>query len=195
MAQRHPHSEEAKVAVHAHTSSSAADHKHHSPSKLRVALFTVSSSRFRDQKLSDETGETAKELFQKAGHEITHKVIDDHKGMIRFSVLKALWEADFDAAVLMGGTGLSPRDVTIEAISPLLDKVLDGYSEVFRRLSYDSIGSPALMSRAIAGVMDGKIVFCLPGSPDAARLGVELLLKELPHAAFIASSKPSDTNS
>ncbi len=88
--------------------------------------------------------------------------------------------------IFLGGTGLSSRDVTFEAIAPLLDKSLDGFGEIFRRLSYDSIGSPAMMTRAIGGVVDSRVVFCLPGSPDAASLGMDLILKELPHAIFIA---------
>jgi molybdopterin adenylyltransferase len=67
-----------------------------------------------------------------------------------------------------------------------LDKTLDGFGEIFRRLSFDSIGSPAIMTRAIAGTIDSAVVFCLPGSPDAASLGMELILKELAHAVFIA---------
>ena len=104
--------------------------------------------------------------------------------------MKALYDDGDDAAIFMGGTGLSPRDVTIEAVTPLLDKLLDGFGEIFRKISFDSIGSPALMTRSTAGTIENKPVFCLPGSPDAAKLGIELVLKELPHAVYIASSKP-----
>ena len=171
-------------------SDAAISHKHGSPKKVKLALFTVSSSRFRDSNLKDESGNLAKELCEKAGHEFSHRVIDDSKSMIRLGLFKALYEYNVDAAVFLGGTGLSPRDVTIEAISPLLDKRLDGFGEIFRRQSYDSIGSPALMSRAIAGTLESKLVYCLPGSPDAAKLGMDLVLKELSHAVFIAKSPP-----
>ncbi|MDG6994917.1 MAG: MogA/MoaB family molybdenum cofactor biosynthesis protein [Nitrososphaerota archaeon] len=174
-----------------HSESHAAQsHKQVSPQKLKLALFTVSSSRFRDKSTRDESGEIALHLCSAAGHECTHKVIDDDKAMIRLNLLKSLYEDDSEAAILLGGTGLAPRDVTIEAVAPLMDKQLDGFGEIFRRLSYDSVGSPALMSRAIGGIIGRKPVFCLPGSPDAVRLGIELILKELPHAVFIASSKP-----
>lgn len=116
--------------------------------------------------------------------------MDDEKQMIRLHLLRSLFEEDAEAVILMGGTGLAPRDVTIEAVSPLLEKRLDGFGEIFRRLSYDSIGSPALMSRTLAGLIGNKPVFCLPGSPQATKLGVEMALKELPHAVFIANSKP-----
>lgn len=110
--------------------------------------------------------------------------------MIRLSLMKALYEEKNDAAIFIGGTGLSPRDVTIEAVAPLLDKRLDGFGEIFRRISFDSIGSPALMTRSVAGTIENKPVFCLPGSPNATKVGIDLLLKELPHAVFIANSKP-----
>ena len=151
-----------------------------------MGLYTVSSSRFQNKALRDESGEIAKTSLRRAGHEVVYALIDDSRPLIRFSLYKSLVEDRCDAVIFLGGTGLSPRDVTFEAISPLLDKTLDGFGEIFRRLSYDEIGSPALMTRATAGVVDSKVVFCLPGSPDAAKLGIELILKELPHAIFIA---------
>jgi molybdenum cofactor biosynthesis protein B len=179
------------VEHHHHESSrAAASHKHESPKKLEIALFTVSSSRYRNKALRDETGELALNLCKNAGHHCSISIIDDDKWMIRLRVIKALYEDKNDAAILMGGTGISPRDVTIEAIEPILDKTLDGFGEIFRRLSFDSIGSPALMTRSVAGIMEDKPVFCLPGSPEAAKVGVVLALKELPHAVFIAKNKP-----
>jgi molybdenum cofactor biosynthesis protein B len=88
------------------------------------------------------------------------------------------------AVVLTGGTGISPRDVTPEAVTPLLERVLPGFGELFRALSYEEIGSAALLSRAVAGVARGRIVAALPGSRAAIRLAMEkLLLPELPHLA------------
>ncbi len=171
-------------------SAAASSHKHESPKKLKLALFTVSSSRSRDSSLGDKSGEIAQELCKKAGHDFSHAIIDDNKSMIRLSLFKALYESNSDAAIFLGGTGLSPRDVTIEAITPFLDKRLDGFGEIFRRLSFDDIGTAALMTRALAGSIETKVIYCLPGSPDAARIGVELILKELPHAVFIAGSMP-----
>jgi molybdopterin adenylyltransferase len=171
---------------HHHESKSATSHKESSPKKLRVGLFTVSSSRFRDKTLRDDSGEVAREYLEKAGLDFTYSIIDDSKPMIRFSLYNSFLNDDCDAVIFLGGSGLSPRDVTVEAITPILDKKLDGFGEIFRKLSYDSIGSPAIMTRAIAGVIDSKIVFVLPGSPDAAKFGMDLILKELPHAVFIA---------
>ena len=171
-------------------SHAAESHKHQAPTRLRIALITVSSSRYRDPAIRDDSGEKAREICKKAGHNALLEVVDDEKQMIRLHLLRSLFEEDAEAVILMGGTGLAPRDVTIEAVSPLLEKRLDGFGEIFRRLSYDSIGSPALMSRTLAGLIGNKPVFCLPGSPQATKLGVEMALKELPHAVFIANSKP-----
>lgn len=174
------------------TSHSAETHKHESRKNLSIALFTVSSSRFRDNTLKDDSGEIAQESCKRAGHHYSHKIIDDSKWMIRLNLLKAIYEDGHDAAIFIGGTGLSPRDVTIEAIRPLLDKRLDGFGEIFRRMSFDSIGTPAMMTRAIAGTMENRPVFCLPGSPDATRLGMDLVLKEVSHVVFIAGGKPEE---
>jgi len=171
---------------HHHESTAAVSHKSSSPKKIKIGLYTVSSSRFRDKLLQDESGNVAKEILEKAGHEFEYSLIDDDKALIRYSLYQSFLKYNCDAVIFLGGTGLSPRDVTVEAIVPLLDKTLDGFGEVFRRISYDSIGSPALMTRAIAGIVDDKVVFCLPGSPDAVKLGMDLILKELAHAVFIA---------
>ncbi len=175
----------------AHKSSRSAEaHKHEASVNLRVALITVSSSRFRDPSIKDDSGELALSICKKAHQEANLEVVDDDKQMIRLHVLRSLFEKGADAVILMGGTGIAPRDVTIEAITPLLDKELEGFGEQFRRLSYDSIGSPAIMTRALAGIVGTKPVFCLPGSPDATSLGITLIMQELSHAVFIAGSKP-----
>jgi molybdenum cofactor biosynthesis protein B len=102
--------------------------------------------------------------------------------MIEEAVKSVLNSAELDAAIFCGGTGITPKDVTIEAVSPFLEKTLPGFGELFRRLSYDKVGSAAVMSRAVAGVARGKALFCIPGSPDAVRVSVEMLiLPEVPH--------------
>ena len=136
---------------HHGTSHAATSHKHESPKKLKIAVITVSSSRFRDIKLTNESGDVALNLCKKAGHQCTHSVIDDSKSMIRLSLMKALYEDGNDAAILLGGTGLSPRDVTIEAVAPLLDKRLDGFGEIFRKLSFDSHWEPCTYDEINSG--------------------------------------------
>ena len=168
-------------------SETAKRHKAEAPKKLGFAIFVCSSSRFREWqkrgKIEDPSGDLILELLEKAGHNVVLRgVVPDEGAVIRQSVLKALGTDDVDAVITCGGTGVAAKDVTAEAIKPLLEKELPGFGELFRRLSYDEIGSAALMSRTLAGVFKGKAVFVLPGSPQAVRLCVErLIFPEAPH--------------
>jgi len=104
--------------------------------------------------------------------------------LIEKHVAKAIGSEGIDAIIVCGGTGISPKDVTIEAVRPLLIKTLPGFGELFRKLSFCEIGSAAVLTRALAGVADhGKAVFCIPGSPQAAKLALEKLI--LPEAGHI----------
>jgi len=95
-----------------------------------------------------------------------------------------------DAIITCGGTGINPSDVTIETLEPILEKELPGFGELFRHLSYQEIGSAAVMTRAVAGVAKGKVIFCLPGSPNAAKLCLEkLILPETGHIILHARGK------
>jgi molybdenum cofactor biosynthesis protein B len=168
-------------------SETAERHKAEAPKKLGFAVFVCSSSRFREwqkkDKIDDPSGDLILELLEQAGYRVVvRSVLPDDGAVIRQSVLKALVMDDVNAVVTCGGTGVGARDVTVEAVRPLLEKELPGFGELFRRLSYDEIGSAALMSRALAGVAKGKALFVLPGSPQAVRLCVErLILPEAPH--------------
>jgi molybdenum cofactor biosynthesis protein B len=168
-------------------SESAKKHKAEAPAKLKFGIFTCSASRYQQsrkrEKLEDVSGDLIETLLRNAGHQITlRKLIPDDKTMIKESLKQALTSPDLDAVVFCGGTGIAPSDVTIETVSPFLEKVLPGFGEIFRRLSFDEIGSAALLSRAIAGVAKGKALFCIPGSPNAVRLCMkELVLPEASH--------------
>jgi molybdenum cofactor biosynthesis protein B len=168
-------------------SESTRKHKAAAPKQLKFAVFVCSTSRYQQlqkgEKTADISGEVVKALLKNAGHMVlSKKIIMDDKVMIEEAVKSVLNSADLDAAVFCGGTGIAPRDVTIETVSPLLEKTLPGFGEIFRRLSYDMVGSAAVMSRAVAGVAKGKALFCIPGSPDAVRVSVEMLiLPEAPH--------------
>lgn len=168
-------------------SESAKRHKAEAPARLRFAIFTVSTSRYnqskKGEKVEDVSGDLIESLVKKAGHQLTlRKLIPDDGTLIGHSVKQALASPDVDVAVFCGGTGIAPSDVTIETVTPFLEKVLPGFGEIFRRLSFDEIGSAALLSRAIAGVAKSKAFFCIPGSPDATRLCIqELILPEAPH--------------
>jgi molybdenum cofactor biosynthesis protein B len=156
-------------------------HKIEAPKALRFEIITVSSSRYKHleegKTASDKSGNLIESLLKKAGHTIAlRRTISDSKRMIEEAMRDSLDSPDVDALVFCGGTGISSSDTTIEAVSPFLEKTLPGFGEVFRRLSFDEIGSAAILTRAIAGVARGKAFFCIPGSPQAARLCVEKLI-------------------
>ncbi|MEM2098221.1 MAG: molybdenum cofactor biosynthesis protein B [Candidatus Bathyarchaeia archaeon] len=168
-------------------SESTKKHKATAPRQLNFALFVCSSSRYqqlqRGEKISDASGDLIEALVENAGHKVVFKkIIADDRAQIQAAVEETLSSVDVDIAIFCGGTGIASSDVTIETVSPFLEKILPGFGEIFRRLSYDQLGSAAVLSRAIAGVAKGKALFCIPGSPDAARLAVEtLILPEAPH--------------
>lgn len=125
----------------------------------------------------DESGDLIIQILRRHGHRIvSRKVLPDDREQIQRAVLKALKSRKVDAIITCGGTGISPRDVTIEAVRLVLDKELEGFGEIFRRLSYDAIGSAAILSRALAGVSSKKVIFCIPGSPQAVSIAVENLI-------------------
>jgi molybdenum cofactor biosynthesis protein B len=168
-------------------SETAKKHKAEASTKLRFGIFTCSTSRYllskKGDRFEDASGDLIEKLLRNAGHQVTlRELIPDDSALIRQSVKHALASRDLDVAVFCGGTGIAPSDLTIETVSPLLEKVLPGFGEIFRRLSFDQIGSAAVLSRAIGGVAKGKALFCVPGSPDAVRLCMEkLILPETPH--------------
>lgn len=155
------------------------DHYRGAPSHLRIAVVTVSDTRSEE---TDRSGEHLVELARRAGHTMTSRaLVRDEVDAVRGAIGEAL-AGDADAVLVTGGTGVSPRDVTWEAATPLLEKELPGFGELFRALSYAEIGPAAMLSRATAGVARGKAVFLLPGSPAALGLAMEkLILPELGH--------------
>lgn len=144
------------------------------------ALLTVSDSR---TEATDESGRVARQLLNEAGHvEQSYRLLKNDPEAVRAEVGRLLLDGAVGFIVTTGGTGLGRRDLTIEAVRPLLDKELPGFGELFRSLSHAEIGSAALMSRALGGVSRGKIVACLPGSAGAVRLALsKLLIPELRH--------------
>jgi molybdenum cofactor biosynthesis protein B len=168
-------------------SESTKKHKATAPKELNFGIFVCSTSRYqlmqKGEKIDDVSGALIEALLKNAGHKVLFKkIISDDKVLIQEAMKSVLDSADLDAAIFCGGTGITHSDVTIETVSPFLEKTLPGFGEIFRRLSYDKVGSAAVMSRALGGVAKGKALFCIPGSPDAVRISVELLiLPETPH--------------
>lgn len=158
------------------------EHEHAAESlgSLRCGVMTVTDSR---TEASDESGALMKELLTNAGHRVVRYILlPNEEELVRSEVSGWLDSGDLDAVLITGGTGLSSRDRSIEAVRPLLDKELPGFGELFRSLSFGEIGPAAMMSRATCGIARGRIVVSLPGSKAAVRLAFErLLLPQLRH--------------
>ena len=154
------------------------EHHKEALKNLKCAVVTISDTRTEE---NDDSGRAIRELLKSQGHEISdYTIVKDESEPIRNAVLKAMGTSD--AVISNGGTGISPRDITIETLEPLMNRTVEGFGELFRSLSFDEIGSSAMLSRAIAGVVDKNLVFCLPGSPNAVKLAMEkLILPEMGH--------------
>ncbi|MEM1606575.1 MAG: molybdenum cofactor biosynthesis protein B [Candidatus Bathyarchaeia archaeon] len=168
-------------------SETASKHKAEAPKTLNFAVITCSTSRYKEYvetgKINDPSGDLIVRMLKENGHRVTlRKIVTDDREMIQRTIMRALKSRKVDAIIISGGTGVSPRDVTIEAVRPLLDKELPGFGEIFRMLSYQKIGSAAILTRSIAGVSNGKAIFCLPGSPQSVALALqEIILPEIGH--------------
>ena len=170
-----------EAAAHDHS----AGHHHADAEELGVAVVTVSTSRSLDD---DPSGDAIEELVEGDGHEVVaHDLVADDLDGIQRAMLALTGREDVDIVITTGGTGVTPDDVTVEAVEPLFDKELPGFGELFRILSYEEVGTRALGSRATAGVSEGVPVFCLPGSENAVRTAIEeLVLAEAPHLVGLA---------
>lgn len=147
---------------------------------FRAGVLTVSDSR---TEADDQSGALIKELVGAAGHAVAHyAIVKNLPEVVRAEVSGLLGRDAVDFVIITGGTGIGPRDLSIEAVRPLLAKELDGFGDIFRYLSFAEIGSAAIMSRATAGSVGRGLVFCLPGSLAAVRLAVtRLILPEIAH--------------
>ena len=155
-------------------------HKANAPRFVSCYVLTVSDTR---TEATDSSGHAIIELLTSAGHIVAgHAIVRDEPADVERMLLDQLANGDVHVIITTGGTGITSRDSTYEAIDRLLDKRLDGFGELFRMLSFHEIGPAAMMSRATAGVARGKIIVALPGSEDAVRLAMtELLIPELGH--------------
>lgn len=156
------------------------EHKADAPSRIGCAVVTISDTR---TPATDAGGKLIRDLLAAHGHTVArYEIVPDEPERVR-ALLDELARADaVEAALLTGGTGISHRDTTHEAIAGLIEKRLDGFGELFRALSFAEIGAAAMLSRALAGSFRGKALFSMPGSPAAVRLAMErLILPELGH--------------
>ena len=146
------------------------------PEPLDIAVLTVSDSRVRD---NDVSGQYLCEVLKENGHNLVgYEIERDDLYLLRARV--SIWIASPEVEVILitGGTGFTSRDSTPEAIEPLLDSRIDGFGELFRAVSYEEIGTSTLQSRAVGGMANGTLVFCIPGSPGACKTAWLKILKD-----------------
>ncbi|TAM48049.1 MAG: molybdenum cofactor biosynthesis protein B [Gammaproteobacteria bacterium] len=141
---------------------------------LNVAVLTVSDTRTRE---NDTSGDLIQERLETAGHKVTSRaILKDDVEALRTQLRAWIADKSVDAVISTGGTGLTKRDVTPEAVTPLLTKSIPGFGELFRWLSYEEIGTSTIESRAFAGVAEDTLMFCLPGSTGACRTGMDKII-------------------
>lgn len=160
---------------------SVTEHKKEAPKKIRCMVITVSDTRTAE---TDKSGKQMIELLHANGHEVNgYEIVKDDREEIKKAILMGAESPAIDIILTNGGTGIAKRDVTIETVKNLIDKEIPGFGELFRMLSYqEDIGSAAILSRAIAGVVADKTIFSTPGSTGAVRLAMnKLILPELGH--------------
>ena len=160
-------------------------HEHEADIDVRVGAVTISTSRWR--KFGDIAGvenvpeeDESGKLVVGELNCVDYRLIPDDRSKIISTLMDMMHHVD--VIVTIGGTGISPKDVTIEAVRMLVEKEMDGFGEIFRMLSYEEIGVSAILTRAFAGVAQGKVIFCLPGSKGAVKLGLKLIKPLLKHA-------------
>lgn len=156
------------------------EHKQQAPARVRCYVITVSDTRTEE---TDKSGRAIVERLEGAGHLIVGRtIVRDDAELVKATIARVLGQVHLDVIITTGGTGITSRDTTYEAVAALLEKTLPGFGELFRALSYQDIGSSAMMSRATAGLVAGRILVALPGSEAAVRLALDkLLLPELGH--------------
>ena len=170
------HPEDSKPSQPAH------HHRQAAPEDVPTCVVTVSDTRDLE---TDSGGRLVEQLLVAAGQSVpSRRIVKDDPAAIRDALAAVIADPRARAVIFTGGTGIAPRDVTPDTLEPELERVIPGFGELFRMLSYEDIGSAALLSRALAGLRAGKLVFVIPGSRGAVRLAMEkLVLPELGHLA------------
>ncbi len=159
---------------------STAEHKKNAPERLKIGVISISTTRTLGD---DKSGKWIKKTAIKEGHDVVvHEVIKDDREKIRDAVVKSIKEYNLNVLLLTGGTGISNKDVTIEAVRILFNKELTAFGSIFAQLSYEEIDSAAILSRATAGISGSTVIFCMPGSIKACKLACKaLIFPELGH--------------
>ncbi len=157
-------------------------HNHDRKRRIQAGFSLLITSDSRDEK-RDDSGRMARDLLTKQNHKvIEYKIVKNDPQSIIDTVKKFLKNDEIDVVITSGGTGISSRDVTVDTLSPLFEKTLNGFGELFRNLSYRDVGEAAMISRATAGIIGTKIIFCIPGSTKAMELALtQLILPGIGH--------------
>lgn len=160
------------------------EHHQESVHHVRFAVITVSDTRTEE---TDTSGALIRQLLAEAGHEVVrYRIVHDEPALIRDVLQPLLTDAAIQVVLLNGGTGIAPRDTTFEAVRGLLQKEIEGFGELFRWLSYQEIGPAAMLSRALAGIVSGRVVISMPGSTAAVELAMrQLVLPEIGHMVHL----------
>jgi len=156
------------------------EHRQKAPQSVSCAVLTISDTRTEQD---DESGRLIRQKLSQNGHRvIAYSILKNEADSIKKKINELLRQEELQVIITSGGTGASHRDITVETIVPILEKKLDGFGELFRFLSYQEIGTASIMSRAVAGVVEGKVILCLPGSSGAANLAMDkIILPEIGH--------------
>jgi molybdenum cofactor biosynthesis protein B len=156
------------------------EHRQAAPKSVNCAVIIISDSRTEQD---DESGKLIKQRLAENGHKVvSYGILKNDKATIRAKIEELVGQAELQVIITSGGTGASHRDVTVDAIEPMLEKRLDGFGELFRHLTYQEIGTGSILSRAVAGVIKDKVILCFPGSVTAATLAMDkIILPEIGH--------------
>ncbi len=164
------------------------EHKAQAKRSAAIAVITLSSTRSSSE---DQSGDIIQKLLEAGGHTVpVRKLITDSRNVLRATLRELIRQKNVQVIITSGGTGLSASDITVETVRAMLEKELPGFNSLFMLLSYPRVKSAAMMSRALAGTINKKLIFCLPGSPRACKLALEsLILPELGHMLNIIYGK------
>ena len=159
-------------------------HKKGAPESVNGAVITLSDSKYGDfllHKDSDVSGSLIKDALNEKNNVVFYSVIPDDEGLLVSTINHIIDNYDVDIIITTGGTGIGPRDITVETLKGIFNKELNGFGEIFRYESYKELGTGAILSRATAGVYKNKLIIALPGSPNAVNLGLKIVINELGH--------------
>jgi molybdenum cofactor biosynthesis protein B len=162
------------------------EHKHHIPLNVNCAVVIVSGSRTEQ---TDESGKYIMSRLKESGNNVSaYSIVKNDAAEILDTISRVLSDGVTQAIITSGGTGASHLDITIETIEPLIEKKMDGFGELFRNLTYQEIGTGSILSRAMAGIVKGKVIISLPGSLEAVKMAMEkIIIPELAHLVREAS--------